>query len=99
MVEDPLFYTETMARLLVRQGKIQEAAEIYRHLLSEDGGRFELKDALAQLEKRLGGRRDSRQQKLAELFSRWIALTVRVQVVQKLGACMQPAGRRRKEVP
>lgn len=99
MVEDPLFYTETMARLLVRQGKMVEAAEIYRHLLSENDRRIDLRDALAQIEKRLGGRRNPRQQKLADLFSRWIALTLRVQALQKLGACKKMAGKRRTEVP
>ncbi len=97
MVEQPLFYTETMARLLVRQGKLGEAAEIYRHLLSRGSDREDIRSALAQLEKRLGGRRNARQQKTAELFARWIALTLRWQAVQKLDACLKLGTKQRKE--
>lgn len=89
MVEDPLFYTKTMARLLVRQGKRQEAAEIYRHLLSERDTNKEVRAALAKLEKQLRGKRNARQRNLAGLFARWIELILKENGLRKLDALMK----------
>jgi hypothetical protein len=97
MVEDPLFYTRTMARLLVRQGKRQEAAEIYRHLLSEKDTNKEVRTALAALEKGLRGKRNARQRNMAGLFARWIELILRVNGLQKLDALMKASQGQRTE--
>ena len=95
LIEDPLFYTETMARLLTRQGKLDQAAEIYRYLLSQERDRPEIRAALAQVEACIGGRRNSRQQALSDLLARWIELTLRWQAVQRLDDCRKMAGARR----
>jgi len=97
VVEDPLFYTETMARLLIRQGKRREAAEIYRYLLAKDSNRQDIRGALAQLEECPGGGRNVLQQETADLFARWIALALRVQAVERLKACLKLSGKRPKE--
>jgi len=89
MVEDQLFYTKTMAQVLARQGKLQEAADIYRHLLSENEGHKEEETALAELEKRLRGKRNTRQRQLASLLAKWIELVLRLHGMQKLGVLMR----------
>lgn len=91
MVEDPLFFTETMARLLARQGKLQEAAEVYRHLLSENGADKEVWAAFTALEKQLCGKRNVHQRTVASLFTRWIELILRINSMQKLNAFMKAA--------
>jgi len=89
VVEDPLFRTETMARLLAAQGKLRQAAEIYRHLLSEGGQRAAIRDALAEVERRLAAGRSPRQQATADLFARWTELTLRLQNARRLADCLK----------
>jgi len=67
---DP-FKTETMARILQKQGKSAEAAEIYRFLVDQKPHREDLRVTLARLEKLSSG---ISPQHLVELFSTWLDL-------------------------
>ncbi len=95
-MEDPLFYTETMARLLVRQGKRRQAAEIYRHLLARNDRRPEIRQALAGLEKQLAKGRSEHQQATAELFGRWTELMLRLHNTRRLAGCLNALKERRR---
>jgi tetratricopeptide (TPR) repeat protein len=53
MNEDKTFYTGTMAKLLADQGKIEEAAKIYRYLLEQSPDNPELRQALEKISHRL----------------------------------------------
>ncbi len=88
MVQDPLFYTETMARLLARQGKLREAAEIYRHLLAREGRRPEIRQALVALEGQMEKGRNAQQEATAEMFGRWVEMMLRLQNVRGLAGCL-----------
>ena len=74
---DPAFVTETMAGLLVRQGYLLEAMEIYRRLFLVSGGEKQLWEKILILRERFGreGSRDTQKEKLArelESLDRWI---------------------------
>jgi len=53
MQNDAIYHTPTMAKLLADQGKLCEAAEIYRHLIGLDPQKRRYHDALAGVEARL----------------------------------------------
>lgn len=74
---DPAFVTETMAGLLVEQGYLLEALEIYRQLLLASGGEKRLWERILSLRERLGqgGSRDAQKEKVIqalEVLDRWI---------------------------
>ena len=47
MTRDDPFYTVTMAAVHARQGNLEEAGRIYRHLMEKEPGRPDLVEALA----------------------------------------------------
>ncbi|GIX46330.1 MAG: hypothetical protein KatS3mg131_0541 [Candidatus Tectimicrobiota bacterium] len=49
----PVFYTETLARLYLRQGFVHEALAIYRHLARVHPDQPALQARVAELERRL----------------------------------------------
>ena len=74
---DPAFVTETMAGLLVEQGYLLEAVDIYRRLLLAAGREKRIWDKILLLKERLGqeGSRDSQSDKVAqelEVLDRWM---------------------------
>lgn len=74
---DPAFATETMAGLLVEQGYLLEAVDIYRRLFLAAGGQKRIWDKILLLKERLGqeGSRDSQSDKITqelEVLDRWI---------------------------
>ena len=84
MTKDIGIYTETMAKVYATQGHWKKAAEIYRHLLSEEPARKQIADALAEAENRM--LRDSPKDpgQLVPLFREWIQLMIRCENLKKL---------------
>jgi hypothetical protein len=66
--------TATMAKIYAGQGHYDMAAEIYRHLLSEDPDRRDWADALAQIEAKLAAHAESRFRDPAGRLAEWIGL-------------------------
>ena len=71
MNADDVFYTRTMAKVLVDQGNLRKAAEIYHYLLEREPGKPDLVDALSEIETQLI---EKGSDDLVRLFSRWIDL-------------------------
>lgn len=74
---DPAFATETMARLLVQQGYLLQAMEIYRQLLLASEGEKRLWEEILLLRDRLEreGSREAQDERVAqelEALGRWI---------------------------
>jgi tetratricopeptide (TPR) repeat protein len=84
MTEDNLFYTKTMAKVLVDQGNWAKAAEVYRYLLERSPGQKELQEALDDLERRLAPGRSRAIKDLVPLFSRWVDLSLEYSRLLKL---------------
>ena len=72
--ENGRIYTATMAKLHADQGYIGKAMEIYEHLLNKEPGRQDFKDAMAELEKEDGSRRNAGSDELLRLFRVWVDL-------------------------
>ena len=84
MTKDIGIYTETMAKVYTAQGHWEKAAEIYRHLLSEEPARKEIVDALAEVEKRMLRDSPKDPEQLVPLFREWIQLMIRCENLKKL---------------
>lgn len=74
---EPAFVTETLAGLLVEQGYLLEAMDIYRQLFSACGGEKQLWEKILSLRERLvrEGSRDAQKEMVAEhmeMLDRWI---------------------------
>jgi hypothetical protein len=80
MGEDPRG-TVTLARLYARQGHWGEAAEIYRALLRESPGRDDLREALADAERRRSRRAP---EDVVPLLREWIDLLFRCDRLRRL---------------
>jgi len=81
MTQDDPFYTVTMAEVHARQGNLEEARRIYRHLVAEHPEREDLVRALADLE----ARREARgAEALLPLFREWLDLIFRFNKLKKL---------------
>jgi len=78
---DDVFYTRTMAKVLVDQGNLRKAAEIYHYLLEREPGNPDLVDALSEIETR---RIEKGSDDLVRLFSRWIDLLLTHNNLKKL---------------
>jgi hypothetical protein len=76
MNNDTVFYTATMAKVHANQGNLRKAAEIYKHLIKQEPDRQDIRDSLAELEKRLQQRRKANIADLSPLIGRWIELAV-----------------------
>jgi tetratricopeptide (TPR) repeat protein len=78
---DNVFYTRTMAKVYADQGNLLKAVEIYRYLLESEPERRDLKDALAEIERKLN---EKSPEDLIRLFNRWIDLLLTHHNMQKL---------------
>lgn len=77
-------YTETMAKVFTAQGHWENAAAVYRRLLSGDPERRDWAEALADVEKNIKriSRRDP--EELVPIFHEWIELLFRREKLRKL---------------
>ena len=80
-MSDLEFYTATMAKVYVQQGHYDKAAEIYRHILSNEPERQDIAIELSTVEQRLAeieleSERDSRENDLVVLFQKWFQIPV-----------------------
>jgi len=78
---DDVFYTRTMAKVLVDQGNLKKAAEIYHYLLEREPGNPDLVDALSEIETQLI---EIGSDDLVRLFGRWIDLLLTHNNLEKL---------------
>jgi hypothetical protein len=85
MIENKIFYTETMADVFRNQGLADKARMIYQYLLEKDPSRIDIQTKLTEL--------DSKNQTQLEsvgdtafLLRRWLELLVRYKQVQRLKA-------------
>ncbi|MBW1826766.1 MAG: tetratricopeptide repeat protein [Deltaproteobacteria bacterium] len=81
MNADDVFYTRTMAKVLVDQGNLKKAAEIYHYLLEREPGNPDLVDALSEIETQLI---EIGSDDLVRLFGRWIDLLLTHNTLEKL---------------
>ena len=81
MNADDIFYTRTMAKVLGDQGKLRNAAEIYRYLLEREPGNPDLAAALSEIESQLI---ENGSDNLVRLFSRWMDLLLTHKNLEKL---------------
>jgi hypothetical protein len=80
--DDP-FYTETMARLLAKQGRYDGAATIYRHLLAKAPDRTDLAVALQSVVAQMDDGAVA-WSAVSGLVQRWITLMLRQNALQRL---------------
>ena len=77
-------YTETMAKVYAAQGHWENAAVIYRRLLTEDPTRKDWIDGLADAQKNLKTPSRKNPEYLEPLFREWIELLFRNEKLRKL---------------
>ncbi len=70
MQQDAIYQTSTMAKVLADQGKLREAAEIYRHLIGANPEKTQYRDALAIIEARLQAQTGDR---IKTAVGRWLS--------------------------
>ncbi len=76
MENNTAFCTVTMARVYIKQGCLEKAADIYRRLLASDPERRDLVEGLSEVEKKIEAAHKGRQAELARLFRRWVKLSL-----------------------
>lgn len=85
MIENKIFYTETMADVFRNQGLADKARVIYQYLLENNPSRIDIQTKLIELDSesrtQLGSVGDT-----AFLLRRWLELLVRYRQVQRLKA-------------
>jgi hypothetical protein len=86
---DTEFYTATMANVYAQQGHLERAAEIYRHLLEREPDRMVFKEALADIDKRLGIEAAKSDSDLVPLCRKWIQLLIRYRRLRQLKKCQK----------
>ncbi len=79
---DVEFHTATMAKVYAQQGHYQKAAEIYRHILSNEPDRQDIAKSLSMVEQKLAdmepeSERDTRESDLVYLFQKWFQMSAR----------------------
>ena len=79
---DVEFHTATMAKVYAQQGHYQKAAEIYRHILSNEPDRQDIAMELSMVEQKLAdmepeSERDTRESDLVCLFQKWFQMASR----------------------
>ncbi len=84
MIEEPDFYTITMAKIYVSQGYLEKAYKVYTHLLEHEPDRRDLADALNEVQKKLSEKEKKRPGDLVSLCGKWIDLMFRYNRLQKL---------------
>jgi hypothetical protein len=84
-MSDSEIYTVTMARVYAGQGYYEKAAQIYRHLIYQDGrNEPELISALAAVEQKRDASQGEPKVRLHDLFAEMIDLILRQNNVRKL---------------
>ncbi len=81
------FYTATMAKVYVQQGHYNKAAEIYRHILSNEPERQDIAMELSMVEQRLAeieSEADSRENDLVFLFQKWFQMAAKYRRIETL---------------
>ena len=84
MGREPEFYTATMAQVYAEQKHWEKAAEIYRHLLSQEPDRDDYLAALARAERKAQQSQNDSLENLATLFHQWFDLMLKYRNIQKL---------------
>ena len=92
MSEDIDFYTATMAQLYAKQGHLNKSAAIYRHLLAQEPGRQDIRDALAEVDAKRLNNVDKNEAEIVLLVEKWIDLVLAAnrlktmkEILRKLG--------------
>ncbi len=80
---DKTFYTVTMARVHADQGRIDEAARIYRYLLDQTPDRLDLQQALDDVLSRLPPV-PKQWADISGLVERWVGLLLRCNTLRRL---------------
>lgn len=84
-MSDNEIYTVTMARVYAGQGYFEKAAQIYRHLIYQDGRKEpELVSALAAVEEKLDASQRKQKVQLHDLFGEMIDLIFKQNQIRKL---------------
>lgn len=88
MIENKIFYTETMADVFRNQGLIDKARHIYQYLLEKDPSRTDIQTKLSEMD--CGNDtptepvRDS-----AFLLQKWVELVLRYRQIKRLKAMIR----------
>ena len=77
MEKETDFYTATMAQVYSEQGHWNKAAEIYRHLLTQEPEREDYLAALARVERKAGQNHNESPESLSALFHQWFDLMLK----------------------
>lgn len=85
MTEDKTFYTATMADLLSKQGRYEEAADIYRYLLEQDPQRTDLSARLDDVVARLS-ENERKWEDVAVTIEKWVRLII----AKRTLGCIEP---------
>lgn len=80
---DKTFYTETMARLLTQQGRVDRAVEVYRYLLNQNPHRKDLEQALDTLLSAVP-EETMRWERVRGQVERWATLMLRYKTLRQL---------------
>lgn len=92
---DKTFYTETMAKLLVRQGRYERAATVYRFLAEKHPHRADLEAALENVVSLIPKGAET-WMTASGLINRWVTLILRYKTLRQLKRFTIPqAGDRR----
>ena len=70
MQQETIYHTSTMAKVLADQGKLREAAEIYRHLIDLNPEKTQYQDALKYIEAKLQAKMGDR---IKDVVGRWLS--------------------------
>ena len=86
---DITFHTATMARVYAQQGHFQKAAEIYRHILSNEPDRQDIATELSMVERKLAdmepeSETDTMENDLIYLFQKWFQTAARYRRIETL---------------
>ena len=84
MIDDPQFYTKTMAKIYAEQGLYEKSAEIYRYLLNKEPDQQDIIEALMGVEKEIADTGSADESRLVSLFDNWITLMFTCRKVEKL---------------
>jgi hypothetical protein len=74
MITSPSNYTAALARLYAGQGYLRKAAEIYRYLINLEPDHSELREALADMERRIAQSPSPTRKDIELLMREWIEL-------------------------
>ena len=86
---DVEFHTATMAKVYAQQGHYKKAAEIYRHILSNEPDRQDVATELSMVEQKLAdmepeSETDTRESDLVYLFQKWFQMASRHRRIETL---------------